>query len=94
MTPTFNFSVKEKSIFMVMWVIFLGRVVIRTPKIVINHLWIYEKLLFEGKPCGFSSWQDPLLHTDRHTPCYFYIKINGQTAKILKTARGIVNKAV
>ena len=54
-------------------VIYLGRLVVPTPKIVINLSWTYEKLHCNRKPYRFSCKQDPSLHTDTETSSYFYI---------------------
>ena len=50
----------------------LGRVVIRSLKMVINILRTCEVLYCEWEPYRFSGWIDPSVHTDS---CFFYIKV-------------------
>ena len=45
----------------------LGRVLVLSPKIVINLSGTYEKLPSKGEPDWFSGQQDPLLQTNRQT---------------------------
>ncbi len=42
------------------FIFFLGRVVVRSPKIVINLPGTYEKLPCKGEPDRFSGQRDPL----------------------------------
>ena len=40
------------------------RMVVHSPKIVINLSWTYEKLPCKGEPYRFSGYQDPLVQTN------------------------------
>ena len=52
-----------------------GRVVVLSPKIIINLPRTYEKLLCKGEPYRFSGQLDPSVQTDSQRFCYFYERI-------------------
>ena len=66
---------KNISFFRIVLLISLWRIMVPCPKLVINLLRTYEKLLCKGEIYQFSGKRDPSVQTERHTTCYFIIRI-------------------